>query len=59
MQDEGGPKSIEAHSEFGSGLDYPGAGPQHAFLRDTGRASYMSRSPTATRSLRFARLHAS
>jgi tryptophan synthase beta chain len=23
-----------------AGLDYPGAGPQHAFLRDSGRARY-------------------
>ena len=25
-----------------AGLDYPGAGPQHAFLRDTGRARYVA-----------------
>jgi tryptophan synthase beta chain len=38
MQDEEG-QIIEAHS-ISAGLDYPGAGPQHAFLRDSGRARY-------------------
>jgi tryptophan synthase beta chain len=38
MQDEEG-QIIEAHS-VSAGLDYPGAGPQHAYLRDSGRASY-------------------
>jgi tryptophan synthase beta chain len=31
----------EAHS-VSAGLDYPGTGPEHAYLRDTGRASYFS-----------------
>ena len=35
--DEG--QVIEAHS-VSAGLDYPGAGPEHAHLRDTGRAQY-------------------
>jgi tryptophan synthase beta chain len=30
-----------AHS-ISAGLDYPGAGPEHAFLRDAGRAEYVS-----------------
>jgi tryptophan synthase beta chain len=30
---------LEAHS-ISAGLDYPGVGPEHAHLRDTGRASY-------------------
>ena len=38
MQDEEG-QILEAHS-VSAGLDYPGAGPQHAFLRDTRRARY-------------------
>jgi tryptophan synthase beta chain len=38
MQDEEG-QIIEAHS-VSAGLDYPGAGPQHAYLRDSGRARY-------------------
>ena len=38
MQSEEG-QIIEAHS-ISAGLDYPGAGPQHAFLRDSGRARY-------------------
>jgi tryptophan synthase beta chain len=38
MQDEEG-QVIEAHS-VSAGLDYPGTGPQHAFLRDSGRARY-------------------
>jgi tryptophan synthase beta chain len=40
MQDEEG-QIIEAHS-VSAGLDYPGTGPQHAFLRDTGRARYVA-----------------
>jgi tryptophan synthase beta chain len=38
MQDEEG-QILQAHS-ISAGLDYPGAGPQHAHLRDTGRARY-------------------
>ena len=38
MQDEEG-QILEAHS-ISAGLDYPGAGPQHAALRDSGRARY-------------------
>ncbi|MEA2170895.1 MAG: tryptophan synthase beta chain [Solirubrobacteraceae bacterium] len=38
MQDEDG-QILEAHS-ISAGLDYPGAGPEHAWLRDTGRATY-------------------
>src|SRR4030095_9803708 len=30
-----------AHS-ISAGLDYPGVGPEHAFLRDTGRAEYVA-----------------
>jgi tryptophan synthase beta chain len=37
--DEG--QVIEAHS-ISAGLDYPGAGPEHAWLRDSGRASYVA-----------------
>jgi tryptophan synthase beta chain len=40
MQDEEG-QIIEAHS-VSAGLDYPGTGPQHAFLRDSGRARYVA-----------------
>ncbi len=32
---------IEGHS-ISAGLDYPGIGPEHAFLRDSGRVSYVS-----------------
>jgi tryptophan synthase beta chain len=38
LSDEEG-QILEAHS-VSAGLDYPGVGPQHAHLRDTGRASY-------------------
>jgi tryptophan synthase beta chain len=38
MQDEEG-QIVQAHS-ISAGLDYPGAGPQHAYLRDSGRARY-------------------
>ena len=40
LQDEAGQVS-EAHS-ISAGLDYPGVGPEHAALRDSGRASYAS-----------------
>ncbi|HYM44796.1 MAG TPA: tryptophan synthase subunit beta [Solirubrobacteraceae bacterium] len=38
MQDEEG-QIVQAHS-ISAGLDYPGTGPQHAHLRDSGRAIY-------------------
>ena len=37
MQDDDG-QIIEAHS-ISAGLDYPGVGPEHAYLRDSGRAT--------------------
>ncbi len=40
MQDESG-QIIETHS-VSAGLDYPGVGPEHAWLKDTGRASYVA-----------------
>jgi tryptophan synthase beta chain len=39
MQDEDG-QILEAHS-ISAGLDYPGTGPEHAYLRDIGRARYV------------------
>jgi tryptophan synthase beta chain len=38
--DDGG-QILEAHS-ISAGLDYPGVGPQHSWLKDTGRATYLS-----------------
>jgi tryptophan synthase beta chain len=38
LQDEDG-QILEAHS-ISAGLDYPGTGPEHAWLRDSGRARY-------------------
>ena len=38
LQDEEG-QVLEAHS-VSAGLDYPGSGPEHALLRDTGRVRY-------------------
>ncbi len=38
LQDDEG-QTIESHS-ISAGLDYPGVGPEHAWLRDTGRATY-------------------
>jgi tryptophan synthase beta chain len=38
LADEDG-QVLDADS-ISAGLDYPGAGPEHAFLRDTGRAEY-------------------
>jgi tryptophan synthase beta chain len=40
LQDDEG-QILEAHS-VSAGLDYPGSGPQHAHLRDTGRARYVA-----------------
>ncbi|WP_320672721.1 tryptophan synthase subunit beta [Patulibacter defluvii] len=40
LQDENG-QILEAHS-ISAGLDYPGVGPQHAWLRDSGRATYVA-----------------
>jgi tryptophan synthase beta chain len=38
MQDEWG-QTVASHS-ISAGLDYPGVGPEHAWLHDTGRATY-------------------
>jgi len=40
MEDDDG-EIIETHS-ISAGLDYPGVGPEHAWLKDTGRAEYVS-----------------
>jgi tryptophan synthase beta chain len=40
LQDDAG-QVAPAHS-ISAGLDYPGVGPEHAFLRDSGRARYVS-----------------
>ena len=40
LQDEDG-QIVEGHS-ISAGLDYPGIGPEHAWLRDVGRVSYTS-----------------
>jgi tryptophan synthase beta chain len=39
LQDANG-QIIETHS-VSAGLDYPGVGPEHAYLHDTGRATYV------------------
>jgi tryptophan synthase beta chain len=38
LQDENG-QTVESHS-ISAGLDYPGVGPEHAYLSDIGRAEY-------------------
>jgi tryptophan synthase beta chain len=40
IQDENG-QIIETHS-ISAGLDYPGVGPEHAWLKDSGRAEYVA-----------------
>ncbi len=40
LQDEDG--NIELAHSISAGLDYPGVGPEHAYLRDTKRAKYVS-----------------
>lgn len=39
LQDEDG-QTVESHS-ISAGLDYPGVGPEHAYLADIGRATYL------------------
>ncbi len=39
LQDEDG-QTLESHS-ISAGLDYPGVGPQHAYLAESGRATYL------------------
>ena len=40
LQDKDG-QILETHS-ISAGLDYPGVGPEHSFLKDSGRASYVA-----------------
>ena len=40
LQDKDG--NIELAHSISAGLDYPGVGPEHAYLRDSGRAQYVS-----------------
>src|SRR5437762_1306205 len=40
MQDANG--QIQDTHSISAGLDYPGVGPEHAWLKDTGRATYVS-----------------
>jgi len=44
LQDEDG-QTIDSHS-ISAGLDYPGVGPEHAYLADIGRASYLPATDT-------------
>ena len=44
LQDEDG-QTIESHS-ISAGLDYPGVGPEHAALNDSGRATYVPATDT-------------
>jgi tryptophan synthase beta chain len=42
---DGDGQVLDAHS-ISAGLDYPGVGPEHAFLRDSGRATYVGATDT-------------
>jgi len=44
VEDENG-QIIETHS-VSAGLDYPGVGPEHAWLKDSGRANYVAATDT-------------
>ena len=44
MEDDNG-QIIETHS-VSAGLDYPGVGPEHAWLKDIGRAEYVAATDT-------------
>ena len=41
LSDEHGPHPRRRHS-ISAGLDYPGVGPEHSALKDSGRATYLS-----------------
>ncbi|KAJ8542921.1 hypothetical protein K7X08_005444 [Anisodus acutangulus] len=49
LQDEDG-QIVEPHS-ISAGLDYPGVGPEHSFLKDLGRAEYHSITDSQMRKL--------
>ena len=40
LQDENG--QVRSTESISAGLDYPGVGPEHAYLKDSGRATYVS-----------------
>jgi len=40
LQDESG--QIQETESISAGLDYPGVGPEHSYLKDTGRATYVA-----------------
>lgn len=40
LQDQGG--QVTKTKSISAGLDYPGVGPEHAFLKDSGRATYVA-----------------
>ena len=40
LQDKDG--QIEVAHSLSAGLDYPGVGPEHSYLKDTGRATYVA-----------------
>ncbi|MDA4133790.1 MAG: tryptophan synthase subunit beta, partial [Thaumarchaeota archaeon] len=42
LQDQYG--QVSSTESISAGLDYPGVGPEHSFLKDTGRATYVSAS---------------
>ncbi len=44
LQDDSG--QIQETYSISAGLDYPGVGPEHSFLKDTGRATYVSATDT-------------
>ncbi|MCD9197593.1 tryptophan synthase subunit beta [Aeromicrobium wangtongii] len=48
LQDEDG-QTLESHS-ISAGLDYPGVGPEHSYLADIGRASYVPATDAAAMS---------
>ena len=45
MQDEGG--QVKGTKSVSAGLDYPGVGPEHSWLKDSGRAEYVAVSDEA------------
>ncbi|CAJ0914395.1 21928_t:CDS:2 [Entrophospora sp. SA101] len=55
LQDENG--QIKATHSISAGLDYPGVGPEHSWLKDTGRAQYVAVTDTEAL-IGFKKIHA-
>jgi tryptophan synthase beta chain len=53
LMEDGDGQIIGTHS-ISAGLDYPGVGPEHAWLKDTGRANYVAPALESSHALAYA-----